>query len=43
MIMDRAASYNVMVKPGSSGSLQMVDHTLIVVLLANVCLDPEYY
>ena len=43
MIVDRAASYNVMMIPGSSGSLQMVDHTLIVVPLANVCLEIEYY
>ena len=30
---------NMMVIPGSSGSLQMVDHTMIDVLLANVYLD----
>ena len=29
--------------PGSSGSLQMVDHTLIDVPLANVYLDSLYY
>ena len=32
-----------MVIPGSSGSLQMVDHTLIDVPLANVYLDSLYY
>ena len=32
-----------MVIPGSSGLLQMVDHTLINVTLANVYLDSPYY
>ena len=32
-----------MVVPGSSGSLQMVDHTLINGPLANVYLDSPYY
>ena len=36
IIVDRALIPNVMVIPGSSGSLQMVDHTLIDVPLANV-------
>ena len=36
MIVDRALVPEVMVIPGSSGSLQMVDHTLIDVPLANV-------
>ena len=39
MIVDRASIYDVMVIRDSSGSLQMVDHTLINVLLANVYLD----
>ena len=39
MIVDRALVPEVMVIPGSSGSLQMVDHTLIDVPLANVYLD----
>ena len=43
MIMDRALVSEVMVIPGSSGSLQMVDHTLIDVLLANVYFDSPYY
>ena len=43
VIVDRALVPEVMVKPGSSGSLQMVDHTLIDVLLANVYLDSLYY
>ena len=43
MIVDRALVPDVMVIPGSSGSLQMVDHTLIDVLLANVYLDSPYY
>ena len=34
---------DVMVKPGSSGSVQMVDHTLIDVPLANVYLDSPHY
>ena len=36
MIVDRALIPDSMVIPGSSGSLQMVDHTLIDVPLANV-------
>ena len=36
MIVDRALVPDVMVIPGSSTSLQMVDHTLIDVPLANV-------
>ena len=43
MIVDRALVPDVLVIPGSSGSLQMVDHTLIDVLLANVYLDSPYY
>ena len=43
MIVDRALIPNSMVIPGSSGSLQMVDHTLINVPLANVYLDSRYY
>ena len=43
MIVDRALVPEVMVIPGSSGSLQMVDHMLIDVLLANVYLDSPYY
>ena len=43
MIVDRALVPDVMVIPGSSGSLQMVDHTLIDVPLANVYLDSLYY
>ena len=43
MIVDRALVPDVMVIPGSSGSLQMVDHTLIDVPLANVYLDSPYY
>ena len=43
MIVDRALVQEVMVIPGSSGSLQMVDHTLIDGLLANVYLDSPYY
>ena len=39
MIVDRALVPDVMVIPGSSGLLQMVDHTLIDVPLANVYLD----
>ena len=42
MIVDRALIPDSMVIPGSSGSLQMVDHTLIDVPLANVCLDSPY-
>ena len=43
MIVDRALVPEVLVIPGSSGSLQMVDHTLIDVPLANVYLDSPYY
>ena len=43
MIVDRALIPDSMVIPGSSGSLQMVDHTLINVPLANVYLDSPYY
>ena len=43
MIVDRALISDSMVIPGSSGSLQMVDHTLIDVPLANVYLDSPYY
>ena len=43
MIVDRAFVPDVLVIPGSSGSLQMVDHTLIDVPLANVYLDSPYY
>ena len=43
MIVDRASIPDLMVIPGSSGSLQMVDHTLIYVPLANVYLDSQYY
>ena len=43
MIVDRALIPNSMVIPGRSGSLQMLDHTLIDVLLANVYLDSPYY
>ena len=42
MIVDRALIPDVMVIQGSSGSLQMVDHTLINVPLANVYLDSTY-
>ena len=38
MIVDRAIIPEAMVIPGSSGSLQMVDYTLIDVPLANVYL-----
>ena len=41
--MDRALIPNSMVIPCSSGSLQMVDHTLIDVPLVNVYLDSPYY
>ena len=41
MIVDRALFPEVLVIPGSSGSLQMVDHTLIDVPLANVYLDHD--
>ena len=40
MIVDRAL---IPVIPGSSGWLQMADHTLIHVPLANVYLDSPYY
>ena len=40
---ERALIPNLMVIPGSSGSLQMVDHTLTDVPLANVYLDSPYY
>ena len=43
MIVDRALVPDVMVIPGSLGSLQMVDHTLIDVPLANIYLDSPYY
>ena len=43
MIVDRALIPNSMVIPGSSGLLQMVDHTLNDVPLANVYLDSPYY
>ena len=43
MIVHRALVPEVLVIPGSSGSLQMVDHTLIDVPLANVYLDSPYY
>ena len=43
MIVDRTLVPAVMVIPGSSGWLQMVDHTLIDVPLANVYLDSPYY
>ena len=39
MIVDRALIPDLMVMRGCSGSLQMVDHTLIDVPLANVYLD----
>ena len=43
MIVDRALLPNEMVIPGCSGSLQMADHTLVDVPLANVYLDSKYY
>ena len=43
MIKDRALISDSMVIPGSSGSLQMVDHTLIDVPLANASPDSAYY
>ena len=43
MIVDRVLIPDSMVIPGSSGSLQMVDHTLIDVPLVNVYLDSPYY
>ena len=42
MTVDRALVPDVMVIPGSSGTLQMLDHTLIDVPLANVSLDSPY-
>ena len=39
MIVDRALVPDVMVIPGSSDSLRMVDHTLLHVPLANINLD----
>ena len=42
MIVDRALIQDLMVIPGSSGSLKMVHHTLIDVPLANVYLDSLY-
>ena len=43
MIVDRALVPNVMLIPGSSGSLQIVDHTFIDVPFANVYGDSPYY
>ena len=43
MIVDRALIPESMMIPGGLGSLQMVDHTLIDVPLANVYLDSPYY
>ena len=43
MIVDIALVPDVTVIPGSSGLLQMVDHTLIDVPLASVYLDSSYY
>ena len=43
MIVDMALDSDAMVIPGSAGSPQMVDHTLIDVPLANVNLDSLYY
>ena len=43
MIVDRALIPDSMVIPGSSGSLQMVDNTLIYVPMCNVFLDSSYY
>ena len=43
MIVDRALIPDPMVIPRTSGSLQMVNHTLIDVPLANVYLDSLYY
>ena len=42
MTMDRALIPDSMMIPGSLGSLQMTDHTLIDELLANVYLDSTY-
>ena len=38
MVVDRALVPDMMVKPGSTGSLQMANHTLIDVPLVNVYL-----
>ena len=43
MIVDRAFVPDLVVIPGSSGSLQMGDHTLIDIPLANIYLDSPYY
>ena len=43
MIVDKALILDSMVIPGSSISLQMVDHTLIDVPLSHVFLDSTYY
>ena len=43
MIVDRALILDLMVIPGSSGSLQIIDHTLIDVPSASVYLDFPYY
>ena len=43
MIVDRALIPDWVVIPGSSGLLQMVDHTLIDVPLTNVYLNSPYY
>ena len=43
MVVDRALIPDSMVIPSSSGSLQVIDHTMINVQLANVYLDPPYY
>ena len=43
MIVDMALIPDLMVIPGSSSLLQMVDHTLFDVPLANVYLDSPYY
>ena len=43
LTVDRTLIPVSMVIPGSSVSLQMVDHTLIDVLMANVHLDSPYY
>ena len=43
MIVDRALIPGAMAIPGSSFSLQMLDHTLIDVPGANVYLDSPYY
>ena len=43
MTVDRALIPESMVIPGSSGSLQMIEHTLIDVPLANVYLDSPCY